>query len=340
MSKNSSPPPKRRSRGNEDDESFLAALQVGARELIGETDRVVLAVSGGADSMAMLHGWLECGLPTPVVAHFDHRLRPESGADAEFVSATATRLGVQCEIGVWDAPSPGEKAARDARYRFLIEVARKNACSAIATAHTRDDQAETILFRILRGTGVDGLAGMKKSRLLSEDISLIRPMLAIRRSLARRFLVQRGIEWREDASNDDRRRSRNRIRHELLPRLAKEFNPRVVEALSRVGESAGDVQTIVENRIEELYRSIPVVASSEEAVVPLSSLQDVSAIEARLFLRMLVSRQRWPVGRISAEHWSALADVASKDGPPRWQGPEGMTAERTATSFVVRRRTK
>jgi tRNA(Ile)-lysidine synthase len=341
MSRNSSPPPKRPSRGSSPAEKFVARLAEGARDLVLSADRVVLAVSGGADSMAMLHGWLESELPKPVVAHFDHCMRPDSAADAEFVTDCARRLGVDCEIGVWtDQPegAVGEKAARDARYRFLLSAARTHGASAIATAHTADDQAETILFRILRGTGVDGLTGIKRQRHLAAGVSVIRPMLAIRRAEAREFLSARSFEWREDASNQDCNRRRNRIRHELIPKLERDFNPKLFDAVMGLSDSARDAAVFSHDRRVQLWRDLSWDRCDTEASISIDAIRSLLPQEFRLVLRDLFEMQRWPMGRMSSAHWKRLSALQSDDGPSHWQGPDGMTAERSATSFIVRRR--
>jgi tRNA(Ile)-lysidine synthase len=292
--------------------------------------------------MAMLHGWIEYGLQSPVVAHFDHRLREASKDDAEFVGTVAAKLGLPFELGVWTNKPEGEvgeKQARDARYRFLIGVADKYRAASIAVGHTRDDQAETILFRILRGTGVDGLAGMLRYRYLScEGPWLVRPLLETTRKAARDFLTERGLKWREDATNTDPRRTRNRIRAVLFPLLAAEFNLRIVDALVGLGQVASEYSSIVGRRCEALWNEARCEVAGNEWIVPIASLERIPKVELTAFLRYVFLLMSWPMGRMDVRAWGRLTRVASPGGPPRWQGPDGMTAERTATSFIVRRR--
>jgi tRNA(Ile)-lysidine synthase len=268
-------------------------------------------------------------------------MRSDSSEDARFVAESADRLGLPFELGVWTDKPPGrvgEKAARDARYEFLFEVARKHGANAVAVAHTRDDQAETVLFRIIRGTGVEGMMGMASVRQTRHGLRLIRPLLSIRRNVARSYLTNRGLPFREDPSNTDRNRTRNRIRHDLIPLLAEHFNPAAVEALARIGDAARDHIRIIETHINTLWDSLRSVHSPDEVVVPLEPMENLLPAERVLIVRLLCSRQEWPVGRMTDSAWRKFAAVTSKEGPKRWQGPDGITAMRTETSFVVRRK--
>lgn len=203
---------------------------------------VVVACSGGADSLALLLGLRQlCGAPGsrfPTVtlhgAHLDHGLRGAAGAaDAEFVRQVCAELALPCTIGAvteaeraqWEGSV--EAAARQARYRFLRQVAEAVGAERIALGHTLDDQAETVLMHFIRGSGVDGLAGM---RPLVGD--LIRPMLGLRHAEARAFCEEQGYIPREDATNTDPCYTRNRVRGELLPLLAT-YQPQIVPTLAR-----------------------------------------------------------------------------------------------------------
>ena len=194
--------------------------------------RIVLAVSGGADSMALLHLFMASQLVTRdslLVAHFDHGLRPESADDAQFVMAEANKYGVSGEVEVWRRHSPEsyadglEASARQARYDFLRRCSDHFGATFIVTGHHRDDQAETFLERLLRGSGVRGLGAMANKRVLTEStesvVELVRPLLFLSRIEIRRWMVRHGLSWREDASNSQLLARRNRIRHELLPAL-------------------------------------------------------------------------------------------------------------------------
>jgi tRNA(Ile)-lysidine synthase len=196
----------------------------------------VLGVSGGADSTALLVAAVAGGHRV-VAAHFHHGLRGrEADEDAEAVRDLADRLGVPFVLGRAEPPAgPDEASARRARYAFLLGVARARGAPAVAVAHTADDQAETVLMRLIRGAGARGLGGMAPSRPLGEGVVLLRPLLRYTRAEVVAYLRRRGIPYREDSSNADRRRLRNRVRHELLP-LLRTYNPRIVEVLCRTAQ--------------------------------------------------------------------------------------------------------
>ena len=204
----------------------------------------VVAVSGGGDSVALLRGLHpfagECGVRL-TVAHLDHGARGDASVtDARFVAELAETLGIPFDLGHWRPSRPGhfEADARRARYEWLATVARERGASAVAVGHTRDDQAETILHRILRGTGPMGLAGIRPSRRLADGIALIRPILGATRLELRAYLDAIDQAYRDDPTNLDVRRTRARVRHDLLPKLAEDYNPRVAEALVRLGRLA------------------------------------------------------------------------------------------------------
>jgi len=200
-------------------------------------ESVLVAVSGGADSVAMLH-LLHALAPswrlTLHVVHVDHGLRPESAADAAFVRDLGARLGVPVEVErVHVGPGSVEAAARAARYAALEAWAERLGAARIAVGHTLDDQAETVLMRMLDGAGVRGLAAIPPVRG-----RIIRPLVEIRREALRALLTAEGIAWVEDPTNRDPKFVRNRIRHELLPLLAASYATDVVEALARVARLA------------------------------------------------------------------------------------------------------
>src|SRR3954447_11968021 len=231
----------------------------------------VVAVSGGGDSVGLLRALhaLAPGLGLGLsVAHLDHGARGEAArGDAAFVADLAAALGLPFDLGRWRPGRPGhfEADARRARYAWLVEVARARGASAVAVGHTRDDQAETILHRIVRGTGLRGLAGIPRRRTLAEGVSLVRPLLGVTRAEVRGYLAAIGQPHRDDDSNDDLSRTRARIRHDLLPRLAREYNPRVAEALVRLGELAGASQHGIETTLAEMERAVVLDADDVRA---------------------------------------------------------------------------
>jgi tRNA(Ile)-lysidine synthase len=198
--------------------------------------RVMVAVSGGPDSVCLLHVLREMNVRVIGVAHVNHKLRGEdSEQDEVFVRAMAGLLGL--EFAGHDGPVTGgnlEQAARRIRREFFHGLVRSGRCDSVALGHTRDDQAETVLFRMLRGSGLAGLAGI----LPVTAEGLVRPLLDMSRAEVEAFLRQRGIPWREDTSNREPRFARNRIRHHLLPELKSRWNPRLDSALAHMADLA------------------------------------------------------------------------------------------------------
>jgi tRNA(Ile)-lysidine synthase len=216
-------------------------LPVGASTLVG--------VSGGADSLALLHllaGWRRSLKLTLHAATLDHGLRGEAGAaDASFVESLCHQLGVPCMRDFVDVPALAalegigiEAAGRLARYRFLGEAARNAGASAVAVAHHADDQAETVLMHLLRGAGLHGLGGMSPSTTLHgfEPIQLIRPLLGLTRQQIEVYCQQHDLQPRHDATNADTTLLRNKLRHQVLPQL-EQVNPRVRSVLVQLAES-------------------------------------------------------------------------------------------------------
>ncbi|PYS99319.1 MAG: tRNA lysidine(34) synthetase TilS [Acidobacteria bacterium] len=209
-------------------------------ELPFDGETVVVAVSGGADSMSLMLALHELRsrkkiLNRTIVAHLNHRLRgAESDEDEAFVREQTAQLGFEFVSKSTRLPKTGnlEQHARDARYKFLRDVAIKNKAFAVLTAHTQNDQAETFLLNLIRGSGPDGLSGMKSIRDM-DGVSLIRPLLSwATRSDTEEFCASRRVEFRTDRMNHDEKFSRVRIRRKVLPLLA-EMNPGIIKTLAR-----------------------------------------------------------------------------------------------------------
>jgi tRNA(Ile)-lysidine synthase len=208
-----------------------------ARARLSPSGPVVVAVSGGLDSTVLLHLLrFHEGVPPvkAVVAHFDHRLRAESAGDARWVRGLARAWGLDCESGAAAYTPSGEEEARDLRYAFLDSVRRRVGASVILTAHHADDQAETVLFRILRGTGLAGLRGMPTAGRSGR----VRLLLPFWRRELEGYAEAWGLTWRTDSTNEDRTPARNRIRHELLPLAEAGVAPAARRSLVRLARHA------------------------------------------------------------------------------------------------------
>jgi tRNA(Ile)-lysidine synthase len=289
---------------------------------------LVLGVSGGADSTALCLILLELreefGLVLHV-AHFDHRARPRSAAaDAAFVAELANHVGATLRVGRAGTAPKNEDDARTARYDFLRRVASELGATAIATGHTRDDQAETVLLHLTRGTGLAGLAGMRPERG-----GIVRPLLTLSRADTVALCAAAGITPREDPTNRSLRFARNRIRHRVLPELAK-LNPEVTTAIARLADAAARVADIAADHAVATLD----VASHEDAVAlgRLPSHGDARADALALWW------ERRTGERLSARQRSALARLAaSTDGSRSLDLPGGRALREYARLRIVKR---
>jgi tRNA(Ile)-lysidine synthase len=281
---------------------FLRKVRLAALDLIGTDACCLLAVSGGPDSVAMVVALAELGSELRLrlgVGHLDHAIRESSAADAAWVGEFASRLGLPCHSERVDVPARAEsgrlgleEAARQERYAFLERAALAHGATAVATAHTADDQAETILFRIVRGTGLPGMAGMPRTRPISpraERLRLVRPLLDCTRSEVLAFLAGRGLDYLTDESNQDvDAQSRARIRHRLLPLLERDHNPEVRSALLRLAERAIEVNEMVGSAARSAAGRYlaPLEPGAEEIALPLEALEAPQLVRIEL-LRMI-----------------------------------------------------
>ena len=248
--------------------------EIRGRGLLKAGDRVGVAVSGGVDSVALLRLLLELrselGIVLSVV-HFNHKLRAnESDQDERFVAELAQAHGLEFHRGQGEvrayAAEHGvgiEAAARAVRYEFFWQVLRDGNPDRIATAHTLDDQAETLLLRLARGTGTRGLAGIhprlkdeacsqpSASRSQPRQPAVVRPLLGVRRAELAAYLSEIGQDWREDSSNQDFHHARNRVRHELLPWLGRNLNPAIRERLAETAEIARAEEDYWQKQVEQ-----------------------------------------------------------------------------------------
>jgi tRNA(Ile)-lysidine synthase len=305
---------------------------------------VLVAVSGGPDSVALARGLAAIGRRGPgsvTLAHFNHRLRgPDSDGDEAFCRDLARRLDWPCEIGraAEAAKASDEQSCRDERYSFLCEAARRTGARYVATAHTADDQAETVLHRIVRGTGLAGLAGMPRARELADGVSLIRPMLSIRREDAHAYLAAIGQGFRTDESNRDLRFTRNRIRHDLLPRLSADYNAEVVEALLRLAAQAGEAQAAIDAIARELAARAVVSGRPDHVVLDCRQLAGQPRHLVRALLVNVWREQAWPQQAMGYSEWDRLAVLAAGQSDGRHVLPCAIEAARAGERLELTRR--
>lgn len=281
-------------------------------------DRVGVAVSGGADSTALLYLLVELAPRWNLalrVLHVDHRLRGrESAEDARVVAGLASSLGLEFELLEADVRELArlsgenlEQTARRVRLDFFRGLVTRGTVDRVALGHTRSDQAETVLFRLLRGSGIAGLAGIWP---VTEE-GLVRPLLEVDREDVRRYLEHRGIRWREDSTNLDMRLARNRIRRWLLPELEREWNPELVAALARLAAMA---QAEERHWREETDR----VAAREltweggALLMRCSRLTKLPKAVARRLVRRAIEEVKGSTRRVDFEHVERILDLAGR----------------------------
>lgn len=315
--------------------------------------KIGVAVSGGADSVALLtlFAALRSKLGIVVSAvHFNHKLRGKaSDADEQFVAALALKFGVTFHVGRADVAGKAksekanlEDAARRSRYGFFERIVDQGMAEIVATAHTMDDQAETVLAHIVRGTGIAGLAGIH-----SVAGAVVRPLLGFRHVELRKYLREKKQSWREDATNRDTARMRARMRKKLLPLLERHFNRAVVEHLAALADRAHEQASFVEHLAGHLFEK-SVVVVGDCARISVSAMftpfgVDESAASGVLrakLIQEIVKRTRQRRGQVSAGHIEAIVTLA-KSGEPgkRLQIPGGVDVvkERDTLLFQPRR---
>ncbi|MGB8510640.1 MAG: tRNA lysidine(34) synthetase TilS [Pyrinomonadaceae bacterium] len=339
--------------------------------------RYVVAVSGGADSVALLLALDELVRASLFhaelfVAHLNHGLRGPSGeADARWVEELARTLGYECVSGRASVAERArerrdnlEQAARRARYEFLSETARRCGASAVLTAHTLDDQAETILLRLLRGSGAGGLGGMSSQRALDArgDVLLLRPLLSwARRAGTETYCLERGIAFRSDAMNEDESFARVRVRRKVLPLLAT-FNPRVVESLARAAELLREDDAVLDVLASRLLKEAcaeqgaAATETKEDAALPvergadgqdsggvsplsIAVLSDAPVALRRRALRGWIEGGRGDLRRLELTHLLAVEKLLNGNRGGRVaELPGGCSIERRRGQLFFRRK--
>jgi tRNA(Ile)-lysidine synthase len=303
---------------------------------------VLAAVSGGADSVALLRS-LHRLLPSGergriVVAHFNHRLRgDESEGDERFVGDLAASLRLECIVGRDVSPErpASENALREARYDFLTATAHEVGARYVAVGHTADDQAETILFRLLRGTSLSGLSGMPCVRPLSEAVTLVRPLLAVRRSAVRDYLASLGQAFRDDSSNEQLHYARNRLRRETIPQLENIVEGDVVENLLRLARQAEEATRPIRQQSQNLCRLVE--HRPEGLSIPDALCEAPREVLREVFVELWRERN-WPRGAMTFERWEELVELLLAPSRRVQMFPGGLRCERAARSLVVTRR--
>lgn len=276
--------------------------------MLARGDRVLLAVSGGPDSTALVEVFAELAAGDRFeldVAHFNHALRGrESDRDQHLVEELCARLGIPCHVERATDPDDSsnvEERARLVRYEFLLRKARELRCRRVATGHTVDDQAETVVMRLLRGSGLDGLAGIRAVR----GDGVVRPLIEQQRREILAYLEHRGVSYATDSTNADRRFLRSRVRYEVMPVLAQ-LNPAVNQALARAAEiAAGDADAL-----QRIAAETARAHTAGDGAIDLSALDDLPTNLRERVLRSWLKEQRGSLNGVASIHLRSIHRLA------------------------------
>ncbi len=325
---------------------MLRAIQqaVRARGLLHRGEHVLAAVSGGADSVALayvLHYLQRHWDIRLTVAHLNHCIRgKDAEEDARFVSQLAWSIGAPCVVGQINVPDLAresgvslEMAAREARYDFLARVAREVGAQCVATAHTADDVAETVILKLARGTGLQGLAGIPWESEWG-GVRIIRPMRNIRRADIEIFLRSHGLKWREDRTNRDLQHLRNRVRHEVLPVLEQRLNPRIRDAILRMSDIVGEENAWLNRHAREVLTRC---RDGRSGALKVRSLARFAPALRRRVLRLWLVENGVPADDLEFEAVEAVHRLLLDErGTQRAALPRGRVVWRSYGNLVVR----
>jgi len=303
------------------------AASISRYNMFAPSQRVAVAVSAGKDSVCLLHVLVELAprwnLSLSVI-HLNHGLRgAASDGDAKFVAELAASLGLpffaeSSDVRLLDKNI--EQAGRRARQRFYRKILEQGLADRVAVGHTRSDQAETVLSRLLRGSGTAGLSGIRPVR----SDGIVRPLIECDPEEIRAYLARRGLSWREDASNQDRCFARNRIRQELLPRLTREYNPALTRSLARLAALSLEDEAYWTARVDEAAAQVLLV-QGPAVLMPVEKLNGLPVALRRRVIRRACQMVRGDLRGLDFHHVQMIVDLAEKTsgaGRVRFPGAE------------------
>ena len=313
--------------------------------MIDNSETVVVAVSGGADSLALLYGLhalrpqLNCQLH---VAHLNHCLRSDADADADFVQQQATNLELPCTIRRADVPLlmkrwklSVEASARRARYQFYEDVCTQIRATKVALGHHRDDTAETVLMNLIRGSGTTGLKGISPVR----DVKFIRPLTDFTRQQIEAFLTSMGLVQRQDSTNTDTRYLRNRIRHELIPLLERDYNPNIKTGLSRTADVLGAESEYLDTVVQETFQACRIQGLPKSVVLDRVKFRQYHIALQRRILRQSVSEMLGDMSDLYFSHCEAMLNLIEGDSPNAVLAlPNGLQFRRAYQQLIFQRK--
>ncbi len=304
--------------------------------------RVLVAVSGGADSVALVRG-LSAMRPVRMqgelhVVHVNHCWRgQQSDDDEQFVADLCHELEIVCHRVRCEAAGKTEEAARNQRYQVFLDKARGLGARYVLTAHTRDDQVETLVDRIFRGTGLSGLRGIPRTRLLDHGITLLRPMLTHSRQHVLGYLEQLAQPYREDSSNQSLDFTRNRIRLELLPLLKEYYHSDADRAVLRIQEMATELSDYLTTDAQQVVEKVLEHCSSQRVTMNCLGFNGISSVVIREALLQVWKRAGWPRKAMTRSHWLQLETMVATESDVMIF-PGSIRAEKNGEQLSLTRR--
>jgi tRNA(Ile)-lysidine synthase len=310
--------------------------------LIAPQMRVVVGISGGADSVALLSVLKEIAPPFSLkihAAHLNHLLRDEAAADAVFVRRLAQSMDIPLTVGYARVARLAEtrrmsieEAGRLARYKFLIHVARRVGAQRIAVGHHTGDQVETVIFNFMRGAGPSGIAGIPARNRLG----VIRPLLEVSRGEIEDYCRGRGLTWRVDATNLSTDYRRNRIRGELLPYLRRFFNPQVDRAIAQTAEIVSQENRFLEHLTIRIWRQIAEAGPRSDYRLPLAQFAALPLVLQRRLLRKLICGKGYALKDFGYQNYSDCLNFLQKSRPGgELHLPHGLRLIKNSRYFTV-----
>ncbi len=302
-------------------------------DMIKKGDKVLVALSGGADSICLTHALKALSLDmefSVYAAHLNHGIRgEEADGDENFAKEFCQSINVPFSSKYVKAEEIAkaegltvEEAGRKARYGFFEEVCREKGLSVVATAHNRDDAAETVLMRIIRGTGTDGLSGIK---FIRED-GVIRPLLKVSREEIEEYCRENGLSYCTDSTNSDNNYTRNRIRNELLPYLRENFNPNISQSLINLSESAASDSGFLNSYARRLYKRLGSPMPNRKPIV--LHIESIEMVDKAIMARLIIAAAKEAMGEnfyLEKKHVEDILNIRNKETGARLDLPKGLS---------------
>ena len=314
---------------------------VNENKMFSAGDRVLAGVSGGPDSVALLGLLNELSSRISItlgVAHLNHCLRPEAGQEARFVKALSEKLGLPFHLEKVDVNAHRrkhglslEEAAREIRHTFYKRVSKDAGYQKIALGHHREDNAEMVLMNLLRGSGPLGLSGIPPVR----DTVTVRPLINLTRAHILDYLDHRQLKYVTDPSNQDTRFTRNRIRHELLPTIKRDFNDNIIETLHRTATITGDENRWIESVMAPLYHTVIKSDNTKQVSLDIVALGKLSKAPSRRIVRRAITLLRGNIRRVTLAHVDAVIQLTEKDENARVDLPGLISAAKKGTRLIL-----